>query len=154
MKTKLISFFALSLSFLFILQSCSDSGSASDVNISAHNTSKSHNMGKNCMGCHKSGGPGYGWFNAAGTVYDNSGSANYPNATVKLYTGPNGTGTLKATIEGDNFGNFYTTEIIDFSGGLYAAVEGANSTQYMPAALSMGQCNSCHGVSTDRIWTR
>ena len=34
------------------------------------------------MSCHKSGGAGEGWFTIAGTVYDGTKNATYPNATV------------------------------------------------------------------------
>jgi hypothetical protein len=104
------------------------------------------------MNCHKQGGEGEGWFNVAGTVYDSLKTATLPNATVNLYTGPNGTGTLKYTILVDGKGNFYTTNYIDFTGGLYPSVQGTNSTHYMSSTISMGQCNSCHGVSTDKLW--
>jgi hypothetical protein len=53
----------------------------------------------------------------------------------------------------DAFGNFYTTENIDFGNGLYASVEGNSSTKNMVSSITTGQCNSCHGISTDKIWT-
>ena len=77
----------------------------------------------------------------------------YPNATVRLYTGPGGTGEMKAVVEVDRLGNFYTTEHIDFGTGLYATVEGSLETNIMNTPLSHGECNQCHGSSTDRIWT-
>ena len=110
-------------------------------------------MGQNCMNCHKSGGEGKGWFNVAGTVYTAGLSNTYPNTTVKLYTGPNGTGTLKYTINGDAKGNFFTTETIDFGSGLYPVVQGTSTAKYMSTTTTTGQCNSCHGVSTDKLWT-
>ncbi|MBW6490622.1 MAG: hypothetical protein K0B15_05430 [Lentimicrobium sp.] len=64
------------------------------------------------MSCHKSGGTGEGWFTVAGSVYDSTYASGFPNATVRLYTGPNGTGTLKATIQVDNYGNFYTPKTL------------------------------------------
>jgi hypothetical protein len=141
------------LTSLLIISSC-EKENENETNISTYGSQKSHNMGQNCMNCHKSGGPGEGWFQAAGTVYDSTGNATYPNATVKLYSGPNGTGNLKYTIQADGKGNFYTTESIDFSGGLYPAVSGTQGTQYMGSSISMGQCNSCHGNTTNRIWTK
>lgn len=117
-------------------------------------TSKSHNMGQNCMNCHKQGGPGEGWFTAAGTIYDNVANTTFPNATIKFYTGPNGTGTLMYTISGDNLGNFYTTQAMNFTAGLYPAVQGKTTTMYMSTSISTGQCNSCHGVSTGKIWAQ
>ena len=124
------------------------------TNISKHYQSRSHHQGRNCMSCHRSGGEGEGWFTAAGTLYDSLQSSAYPNATVKLYTGPNASGTLKSTIEVDNLGNFYTTEAIDFGTGLYASVEGSNLTMNMPSSITTGQCNSCHGVTTGKIWVK
>ena len=105
------------------------------------------------MNCHKQGGSGEGWFNVAGTVYKSDLSTTNPNNTVYLYTGPNGTGTLKATIEGDAKGNFHTTESIDFGNGLYPVVKNSNNdTQYMSTSITQGACNSCHGVTEDKIW--
>lgn len=124
-----------------------------ETNISSYGSSKSHNMGQNCMNCHKSGGEGEGWFNVAGTVYDSSFAHTLGGGTVKLYTGPGGTGTLKYTVQVDTKGNFYTTETIDFGSGLYPAIQGTSNTHYMSATISTGQCNSCHGVSTNKIWT-
>ena len=78
-------------------------------NISSTHDDESHNMGQNCLNCHKSGGSGEGWFSLAGTVYDSLKTATLPNSTVKLYSGPNGTGSLIGIIEVDGLGNFYTT---------------------------------------------
>jgi hypothetical protein len=125
-----------------------------ETKISAYNETESHKMGQNCMTCHMSGGTGEGWFNIAGTVYDSLKTNTYPNATVRLYTGANGTGTLKYTIEVDANGNFFTTESIDFSSALYPSVQGSTTTQFMGSSITMGQCNSCHGQSTDKIWTK
>jgi hypothetical protein len=138
--------------FLAWNTSCSKEDKSSETNISYYGGTKSHHMGQNCGGCHYNGGDGTGWFNVAGTVYDSATAAPYPNTIVRLYTGINGSGTLKYTIEGDANGNFYTTEMIDFVGGLYPAVTGQEITRYMPTAITGGQCNGCHGVSTHRIW--
>ncbi len=99
------------------------------------------------MNYHKQGGSGEGLFQVAGTVI-------FPNATVYLYTGPNGTGTLKYTLEVDGKGNFYTTEKIDFgANGLFPAIKGKNKTYYMPTAVTSGSCNGCHGVTTRKLYT-
>lgn len=58
------------------------------------------------MICHVSGGSDKGWFTVAGTVYDSEQTSVYPNATVKLYTGSNGTGELVATLEVDEKATF------------------------------------------------
>lgn len=131
------------------LQACNKNGNV--TNISSTGGNKSHNMGENCMNCHKSGGKGEGWFNIAGTAYKTDASSTYANVTVKLYTGPNATGTLKYTINGDAKGNFYTTEAIDFGSGLYPVVSGTGNASFMSSAITSGACNNCHGNSTGRI---
>lgn len=135
-----------------LFQGCEKEGG--DVkNISAKNADKSHNMGKNCMQCHVNGGEGKGWFQAAGTVYKGDFSAVEPNGVVKLYTGPDGTGELRATIEVDAKGNFFTTNSIDFTGGLYPKITGTSgNSMAMGSPITNGQCNSCHGVTTNKIF--
>ncbi|MFC2114673.1 DUF2712 domain-containing protein [Bacteroidota bacterium] len=124
-----------------------------EVKISKNNSNESHNMGKNCMSCHIKGSDGEGWFTVAGTVYDSASTTTNPNGSVKLYTGANGSGSLVATIEVDQHGNFYTTENIDLSAGVYPVVTSENgSMQYMPNAVNTGQCNSCHGVINPKIY--
>jgi hypothetical protein len=120
--------------------------------VSYFNSDDSHNFGQNCMTCHQVNGSGEGVFEIAGTVYDSQKINPYPNATIKLFTEPNGNGTLKYTLEVDALGNFYTTTKIDFGQGLYTEVQGNNQIIYMNTAISTGQCNSCHGSSTDKIW--
>lgn len=142
----------IGVSSTIILSACEKEGE-NETNISANGLKKSHNMGQNCMNCHKSGGQGEGWFNVAGTVYDSLQTSTKPNGVVRLYTGPDGTGTLKATVYVDAKGNFYTTEAVNFSGGLYPAVTGTNGqTKYMGSTTTTGACNSCHNVSEDKIW--
>lgn len=106
------------------------------------------------MSCHVSGGSGKGWFTTAGTVYDSTQTSVYPNSTVKFYSGSNATGSLIAIIQVDQLGNFYTTENINYGDGLYVAVEGSEASINMISKVTSGQCNSCHGGSTDRIWTK
>ena len=106
------------------------------------------------MNCHKSGGDGEGIFQAAGTVYDSTLSVTLPNTTVYLYTEQGGNGTLKHTVEVDGLGNFYTTESIDFGNGLYPTIKGATKSKHMSSPITSGQCNSCHGVSTSKLWTK
>lgn len=129
-------------------------GGENHVLVSKFDSQKSHNVGQNCMNCHVQGGKGEGWFNVAGTVFNESQKSTLANAVIKIYTEDNGKGTLKYTINGDGKGNFYTTETIDFGSGLFIAVEGANETKYMHQKLTTGACNSCHGSSVDKIWTR
>jgi cytochrome c553 len=124
-----------------------------ETKISSTNSSKSHNMGKNCMECHKSGGKGEGWFTAAGTVYNSNLSSTNPNGFVELYTQANGAGTLVKRIAVDGLGNFYTTETIDFSTGLYpVVVSSTGNKMYMGSSITTGACASCHGSSQDKIW--
>ncbi len=151
MKSKKIYFIIIG-SLIFFMNSCT---SESDYkNISDYLSVKSHNMGMNCMNCHNENGPGDGWFEIAGTIYDSLQVNTYPGATVKLYTGPNGTGTLVYTIEVDTKGNFHTTEMIDFNGGLHPVVVGNAGSKSMNCKLSIGACNSCHGNTTNKIWTK
>lgn len=136
-------------------QSCEqdDDENENETKISTYNSRESHMAGQNCMNCHEPGGSGEGWFTAAGTVYDSTKESTFPNATVKLYTGPNGTGDLELIIQVDGYGNFYTTENIDYGDGLYTSVEGNANTKHMNARITTGRCNSCHGINTDPIWT-
>lgn len=143
---------ALPLLVMVVLLSC-EKENENETKISTYNSSDSHNAGQNCMNCHTRGGEGEGWFEVAGTVYDSQKTNTYPNATVRLYSGPDGTGDLIATLQVDNLGNFYSTEGINFGSGLFVSVQGETQTRYMPVSLTTGQCNSCHGNSTGRIWT-
>jgi len=99
----------ISLMITFVILSCEDENENA-TKISTYNDDESHKAGHNCMSCHTPGGEGEGWFEVAGTVYDSTLIDTYPNATVKFYSGPNGT--------------------------------------------SSRNCNSCHGVGTERIWTK
>jgi cytochrome c553 len=123
--------------------------------ISDHNLTKSHNPSQNCASCHKKGGTGPGIFTASGTIYDSFQNNLYPNTYIRFYSGPNATGTLKYTIKGDKFGNFYTTAPMDLSAGLYVSVQGINASKHMSTPVYMAECNSCHNKKiTDRIWCR
>ncbi len=162
--TALLAIFTL---VIISLQSCTKQSAASESNSvggseigenesggGSSGNGISHNMGLNCMNCHYSGGPGEGVFTVAGTVYDTSKAVTFPGATINLYTGPGGTGTLKYTLKADGSGNFHTTQSIDFTTALYPAVQGKTSTHYMSTSISMGQCNGCHGITTNRIFTQ
>lgn len=120
---------------------------------SATGSNSSHNMGQNCMNCHFGGGSGQGVWKVAGTVYKPNLTTINPNTVVKLYTGPNGTGTLKYILNVNAKGNFYTSQTVSFTGGLYPAVTNGTDTNYMSSSITVGACNSCHNNSTtDRIW--
>ena len=110
--------------------------------------------GRNCMDCHFEGNNPY-IYTVAGTVYQlDDLNAVYPDATIKLYSDANGAGTLLATIEVDSNGNFYTTQPMDFSGGVYPVVEGnaGEPPIYMGNFVTTGRCNSCHGTTTLPIY--
>jgi hypothetical protein len=128
-------------------------GGRFETKVSQLGDDESHNAGQNCMACHTKGGEGEGWFAVAGTVYDSSLAAVYPNAMVNLYTGPNGTGDLKYTIEVDVKGNFYTTENIKFNEALYPSITGNTGSKYMSTSITTGNCIACHSVTTDVLRT-
>jgi hypothetical protein len=145
---------AIVISVSFSIISCE--GVINEKNISAHNNDESHNMGRNCMDCHKKGGQGKGWFIVAGTVYDyNSDSeARSPNGTVYLYSDKERK-SLVATIEVDNLGNFYNTDNISFGSGLYPTVVSiSNDTRNMTSSITQGACNGCHNVTTYKIFVK
>ncbi len=153
MKTLKLGISIALFSGLLIFSSCEKNDKA--TNISSAGGTKSHNSGDNCMNCHKSGGDGEGSFQVAGTAYDSTKTATYTNVIVKLFTQPGGAGTLRATINGDAKGNFFTTETIDFSGGVYPVVYGSTgNAKYMASSVSEGACNACHGSSTGKIWVK
>lgn len=138
-------------SMLFIM-ACEKEGDGNETKISYNNLTESHQTGKECMSCHQPGGSGEGWFIVAGTVYDELKETPYPNAIIKIYTGPQGSGELVSTIEVDGKGNFYSTENINFDTGLYTLVESNTSTRHMASKITNGNCNSCHGNNHERIW--
>lgn len=154
MKRRILTILMGAMIGMIGFQSCEKEENENETKISSYDSTKSHNTGENCMNCHRSGGSGEGWFTTAGSVYDSTKTSTFPNATIRLYTSPNGQGNLMATIQVDKYGNFYTTEYLDFGNKLYASAEGSSITKYMNSALASGQCNSCHGITTDRIWTK
>ena len=152
MKNTLLLLLFILTGFGMGLISCEDEGNCDEINISSSGSTKSHNNGQNCLTCHQSGGKGEGCFSIAGSVYAANLSTPLAAGTVKLYSGPNGTGQLMHSIAIDANGNFHTTEPIDYT-GLYAAVTGpSGTTRYMGTQLSNGACNSCHGASATKLW--
>ena len=136
---------------LISFNSCEKEGDCGVSNVSSTGSNKSHNMGQNCMQCHKSGGNGKGCFILAGTVYDTLSSSTLSSGKLELYTGPNGTGSLVHTVQIDSKGNIYTTDNFSVS-GLYPVITGpSGQKQYMGSSITSGQCNSCHGSSTAKI---
>lgn len=144
-------FFILFIASFGILGACKKLWACHEQNISSAGSNHSHNKGMNCMQCHKAGGEGEGCFNVAGTVYQANLQNTVSSGKVELYTGPNGTGTLKYTIDIDSKGNFYTTANVAYT-GLYPKVTGPSGASIsMGSPLSTGACNSCHGASTAKI---
>ncbi len=142
---------ALLVGGLFTLGSCKKSWACHEDNISSLGANDSHNKGMNCMQCHTASGEGEGCFNVAGTIYQSNLQNTVNTGKVELYTGPNGTGTLKYTIDIDSKGNFYTTANVDYT-GLYPKVTGPSGASIsMGSSLTTGACNSCHGNSTGKI---
>jgi cytochrome c553 len=110
----------------------------------------SHNAGKNCLSCHKSGGEGEGIFTVGGTVYNSSGSG-MSGVTVELFDNADRTGSPVASLTSDGSGNFHTTSKITFGIGLYATLTSGSKSASMSSAITTGACNSCHGVSAGKI---
>ncbi|MFM2224463.1 MAG: hypothetical protein RJA07_665 [Bacteroidota bacterium] len=138
------------IAVIIFYTSCRKEGSGVAA-VSKNNLTNSHNNGQNCMSCHvKNGkGAGEGWFVAAGSIYKPDQITINQNSVIHLYTQANGSGIEVAKIEADAIGNFYTTDAIDFSGGLYPAVESASGgIQYMNQVTRTGACNGCHNSAT------
>lgn len=120
---------------------------------------ESHNMGQNCMKCHndnKNEASSEGWWNVAGTAYNPQKLTLKTGGTVELWTGPERTGSLLYKLPIDKLGNFYTNKIIDFKGGFYPVLIGAdgsyNPDNSMSSKTTIGSCNSCHDdVTQERI---
>ena len=150
-KTTFIFYLFLCFSTLLIMiNSCTKNKNCKQNNISSSSRT-SHNIGQNCINCHTYGGKGEGCFNIAGSIYDSITKSPLTYGNVKLYTQPNGKGTLKYKVNLDKSGNYYSTENIDVN-GLYPAVTGPDGkNHYMSSPITSGACNSCHGVSTPSI---
>ena len=136
---------------------CNDSAChGGEVKVSKRGDLKSHNVGKDCISCHSADGAGRGIFVLAGSVYKPDGETPYPGTVVKLFGGRNGTGGMVASLEVDAEGNFYTTQEVMLADSLFPSVYSENGVVHMPERfnLSMGSCNSCHGVSVGKIFAR
>ncbi len=149
-KKKIIQIIVAFIIPVIVFNSCNHADQLVENN-SKYGDDESHNMGKDCMSCHKKGGEGDGWFYIAGTAYTHDGEHTAEDVTVLMFSEPNGKGTLKKTIEGDKLGNFYTTDITSFGNGLFPAVVYNNDTTFMGSSITNGSCNSCHGNSTSKI---
>lgn len=110
--------------------------------------------GQNCMNCHYEGNNPI-VYQVAGTAYDvNDNTLPYPNGAINLRSGPGIQDPLLATVEIDANGNFYTTDLIDFSNGVYPSVIGTSGEEplHMSNFTISGECNSCHGTATLPIY--
>jgi hypothetical protein len=137
MKNKISIAFCMLLATIVII-SCEKEGS-NKTNISSTGSKESHNMGRNCMDCHKSGGEGEGWFKVAGTLYDSSLTKTHSNGFIELYTQPDGNGSLVKRVAVDGLGNFYTTENVDFGNGLYpVAISSSGKRKFMQSTTNTG----------------
>lgn len=116
----------------------------------------SHFFGITCGNCHsEKNQKAPGCFTVSGSVYNEARSAIHANPVVKLYTEPGGQGKLVATLYGDQLGNYYTTATVDFSEGLYPTLEGtptvAEPVKHMYRRIFTGECNRCHGATTEAL---
>lgn len=116
---------------------------------------ESHNSGQDCMSCHNKSGSeaaDEGWWNVAGTVYNNNSLAN--NVTVELWSEPNGGGFKILSLTSDKKGNFYTNKILNFNGGCYPVIISGSKRKAMISKFMGGMsCSnaSCHGGLIDRL---
>lgn len=111
----------------------------------------SHNVGNDCLACHRAGGVGEGVFTAGGTVYKAGTVTGAAGATVSLFDNAGGAGTPVATMTSSGTGNFYTKSAISFGTGLYVKITSPVGSGSMSSPITSGACNSCHGVSTGKI---
>jgi hypothetical protein len=110
-----------------------------------------HNVGMDCLQCHRSGGGGDGIFSVGGTVYIAGSNTGAAEATIRLFPDSGHSGTPVATITSAVTGNFMSESPIDFSNGLFPTVTSSKGTSSMAEPIYTGACNSCHGVSTGKI---
>ncbi|MES2725780.1 MAG: hypothetical protein V4643_01670 [Bacteroidota bacterium] len=139
------------LILLFIACSHYDSLQKNGVESSANKSS--HNSGQDCMRCHnddKHEASFYAWWNVAGTIFKGSGALN-TEARIELWSEPNGKGFRILSLATDKDANFYSEKIIKFNGGCYPIAISGVDTVAMSQSFNGGGCNSCHGVSTNKI---
>ncbi|MCP4147581.1 MAG: hypothetical protein GY757_07515 [bacterium] len=152
-KTFTIILSILVVGTVLMISACKKSGDSSAVLNSRNGDTASHKEGRDCMECHRSGGSGKGVFTVAGTVYDSGQSNVNPNGMVSIYSEDNGGGTLLKSVGVDGKGNFYSTEAVDLSNGVFTRVTSSSDVRKdMMSSLTNGACNSCHGNSIDPIW--
>lgn len=146
----------LSLLFTIFFAACSHYDDLQkNTKQSAANEDESHKTGEDCMSCHNNSSneaSSEGWWNVAGSVFNNGSPAN--NVTVELWSEPNGGGFKISTLTSDKKGNFYTNKIINFNGGCYPVVISGSKRKNMISKFMGGMScsnSSCHGGIIDKI---
>ncbi len=123
-------------------------GGSGVVGLSQHGSTNSHNdsrRGTDCMDCHTSG-PGTGVFVTAGTAI---------GAIDVEYYADSARTDLRASLEVDAYGNFYTVNAIDIlTPDMNGFSQGADVTVVMPGEVTRDMsgivshttagCNDCH----------
>lgn len=119
---------------------------------------ESHNYMQDCMRCHndsknEASGVGGGWWTIAGSVEDDEDNRPADKGKVELWSEVDRQGTLYATLDIDELGNFYTNQIIDYNGVCYPVLVAPSGNWVgMSQAFTSGGCNSCHNNdTTDRL---
>ncbi len=97
----------------------------------------SHNQGRDCMGCHATGGGEAPQFSFGGTLYDGSGNA-VAGAEIRVVDA-NGKATSVYTAAN---GNFHGSGTLALPG--HAGARDAKDKALMVSALTYGGCNKCH----------
>jgi hypothetical protein len=110
-----------------------------------------HNVGNDCLMCHKAGGGGEGIFTAAGSVFKAGTTIGATGAVIRLYTTADFSGTPVASMTSVVGGNFYTKSPINFGSGLYVRITSSTGASSMISPIVNGSCNSCHGSVTGKI---
>ncbi len=142
----------LALASVLLLFTRCQHGVCHDGSPSRHGGSRSHNMGRNCQECHVADGPGEVCWAVGGTAYDSLSGAESADVTVQFFKNWEDSSAAVLTLDGDQKGNFYTSQDPGLAAWLYPTVTTANGhTSRMAQPINTGACNSCHGVSTARI---
>lgn len=128
-------------------------GCGRDGGTSTAGSKESHNVGLNCLNCHSGNGDGEGCFNVGGTAFMDDLTTAFPGCDISLYTAAEGKGELVISLKADGKGNFYTGKSINWGNGLYPTITSpAGNKENMLEPIKTGACNSCHGVTTDRVY--
>lgn len=145
--------FLIGLQAAFVGCKKTPSNNCTAVRVAVPGIGFSHNNGQECQNCHFYQGFGTGCFNISGSVYKANKIDFYAQGEIRLFTQPNGQGQQVGTFYVDSRGNFYSTAGINWSQNLFATFnDGNGNNQHMQAAITSGDCNSCHGDFNDRIF--